>query len=114
MTNGELSPALSTGVKGWDELGEAAIIFCLTSRIFSCKHNFVGKTSECFAWNVEVAWLVGNNPCSWNSIMTKCLLWSEIEKQTLIVRNLNKHLGIYKVLSKHNVFNDKVFKVNGI
>lgn len=76
-TGGE-SPALSIGVMGCEDDGEAAIIFCLTSRILSCKHNLVGKTDECFAWKDDVDWLVGKRPFSWNSIMTKCLRWSRV------------------------------------
>ena len=34
---------------------ERAIIFWRTSLILSCRHTLVGKASECFAWNVDVA-----------------------------------------------------------
>ena len=40
--------ALSTGVIGCELEGDA-IIFCRTSRIFSCKQILVGNTSECLA-----------------------------------------------------------------
>lgn len=29
-------------------------------------------------WKVEVAWLVGNKPCSWNNCMTNDLRWSRV------------------------------------
>lgn len=33
-----------------------AIIFCRTSRIFSCRMFLLGNTSECCVWNAAVAW----------------------------------------------------------
>ena len=37
--------------------GEAdlAIIFWRTSRILSCRQTLLGKASECFSWNADVA-----------------------------------------------------------
>ena len=34
---------------------ERAIIFWRTSRILSCRHTLLGKASECFSWNADVA-----------------------------------------------------------
>ena len=95
MTNGELSPALSTGVKGWDELGEAAIIFWRTSRILSCKQSLVGNISECLAWNVEVAWFVGNNPCSWNNWVTRCRRWSKVFRRLDVIGDSTSKSAIF-------------------
>ena len=35
---------------------ERAIIFWRTSRILSCRQTLLGKASECFSWNADVAW----------------------------------------------------------
>ena len=82
---GELSPALSIGVIGSDDEGEAAIIFWRTSRILSCKQSLVGNISECLAWKVEVAWFVGNNPFSWNSCITKFRRWSKVFRRLDVI-----------------------------
>jgi len=55
-----------------------AIIFCRTSRIFSCKHTLLGKTSTCLVWNEAVAWLDGKRPSSWNNSITSCLRLSRV------------------------------------
>ena len=50
---------------------EVAFNFCRTSRIFNCKLVLFGKTSVCLAWKVEVAWVDGKYPWSWNSCITR-------------------------------------------
>ena len=76
-------PGVEAGVPGVDAdvaVGDddRAIIFCLTSRILSCRHTLEGKASQCLNWKLDVAWLEGNRPCSWNSCITSCLRWSRV------------------------------------
>ena len=48
----ELREAVVVVVTGEADL---AIIFWRTSRILSCRQTLLGKASECFSWNADVA-----------------------------------------------------------
>jgi len=65
-------------VVGVEQEFEVAIIFCLTSRILSCRQTLFGKTSTCLVWKEAVAWLEGKSPCSWKSSITSCLRLSSV------------------------------------
>ena len=66
------------GTVGVEQVEPLAIIFCLTSRIFSCRQTLFGNISTCLLWNDAVAWLDGNNPSSWNNSRTSCLRLSRV------------------------------------
>ena len=63
---------------GVEQAELVAIIFCLTSLIFSWRHTLLGNTSECLVWNWAVEALEGNNPSSWNSSITNCRRLSSV------------------------------------